>query len=108
MRIVLTTVDDTDRATALARSLVEEQLAACVNIVPGIRSIYLWHNEIEDEAELLLVIKTTAGLIDALRSRLADLHPYDVPEIVVIEPESVSIPYLNWVMESLETGKGKR
>lgn len=108
MRIVLTTVDDTDRATALARSLVEEQLAACVNIVPGIRSIYLWHNEIEDEAELLLVIKTTAGLVDALRSRLADLHPYEVPEIVVIEPESVSIPYLNWVMESLETGKGKR
>lgn len=101
MRLIITTMGDAERAAELSRALVEERLAACVNIVPGVRSIYRWHNAIEDEAELLLLVKTTDGLIDALRARLTELHPYEVPEIVVIEPESVAIPYLNWLTESV-------
>ena len=101
MRIVVTTVNDTEHAAALARRVVDERLAACVNIVPNVRSIYRWQGRVVDEAELLLVIKTAEDMVDALRARLAEIHPYEVPEIVVLSPESVSVPYLSWVRESV-------
>ena len=97
--VVLCTVPDEKVGASLARSLVEERLAACVNIVPGLRSIYSWKGEIQDDGEALLVVKTPAGRFDVLRERLATLHPYDVPEIVALPAADCHGPYLDWVHE---------
>ena len=97
-RIVLTTVVSKDAALTLARTLVEERLAACVNIVDRIQSIYRWQGSIQQEAEVLLLIKTSAAQCDALRARLDEIHPYEVPEFIAIEPETVSKPYLEWLI----------
>lgn len=104
-RIVLTTVVSTDAAVTLARTLVEERLAACVNIVDRIQSIYRWEGSIQQEAEVLLIIKTTAAQCERLRARLDEIHPYEVPEFVAIEPAVVSERYLEWL--SAESGGGR-
>jgi periplasmic divalent cation tolerance protein len=88
-----------DRATAdrLASALVDEQLAACVNILPGATSVYRWEGRIERESEALLLIKTVAERFDALQERLALLHPYEVPEIIAT-PITAGLPaYLSWI-----------
>ena len=100
LQVVLCTVPDAERGADLARTLVEERLAACVNLLPGLRSIYTWKGRVEDDAEALLVIKTRPDLFEALRERLAALHPYDVPEIVALEVGACHGPYLDWVRES--------
>ena len=100
MRVVLTSVDSEAAAGALARALVEERLAACVNIIAGVRSIYRWQDTIEDGAEWLLVIKTAAPSLEALHERLHQLHPYDLPEWLVLEPSQVSDAYGAWVARS--------
>jgi len=86
-----------EKAAEIARTLVEERLAACVNIVPGVRSIYRWKGEVCDDAEVLCVIKTRQDRVDALRDRLPALHPYEVPELVVLEVASGHAPYLAWI-----------
>ena len=96
-RVVLSAAPDRDTAWRIARTLVEEERAACVNLVPGARSIYRWRGAIEEADEFLLVVKTTAAALPALLARLAELHPYDVPEAIALEPGVVAAPYLAWL-----------
>lgn len=98
-RIVLTTVGSREIALTIGRTVVDQRLAACVNIVDRIQSIYRWQGAVHDESEVLLIIKTVAGQVDALRERLHELHPYEVPEFVVIAPEALSERYLAWLIE---------
>ena len=95
--LVVSTFPDADSAAAAVRALVEEKLAACGTILPGVRSIYAWEEKIEDAAEVLVLLKTRAPLYAKLEKRLSKLHPYEVPEIVAWEPGAVSKPYAAWV-----------
>lgn len=95
--IVLSTFPDGDTAARIARTLVDEQLAACVNLVPTVRSVYRWQGAICDEAEALAIIKTTAERYAALAARLAELHPYQVPEIIALPIAAGHAPYLAWL-----------
>ena len=100
-RIVLTTAGSEEEAQKIARALVEQRLAACVNIVPRITSIYRWHGKVEEGGEWLLLVKTTAGAFDGVRSAIAELHSYDVPECVCLVIEDGSSHYLQWIAESM-------
>jgi len=96
-QIVLTTCPDAACAERIARVLVDEGLAACVNILPPMRSIYRWKGNIEDASEQLLVIKTAPGRFPAIRDRLRALHPYELPEIITV-PIADGLPeYLAWL-----------
>ena len=99
--VVLVTAPSVDSAAAMARALVEEGLCACGNVVPGIRSIYLWEGKVHDEPEALLVLKTVRRLVPALKERLPRLHPYQVPEMLVLPVEDGLGPYLEWVGASV-------
>ena len=94
------TCPNREQATALARALVEERLAACVNIVGGVRSIFQWNGAVNDEDEVLCLAKTRRGLFPALSARVAELHPYDVPEILAFEVVAGSAAYLDWLRQS--------
>jgi periplasmic divalent cation tolerance protein len=96
-RIVLTSVGASDKAEELAASLVERRLAACVNIIGPIRSIYRWKGAIEREQEYLLLIKTTTERASYLAAALAELHPYELPEHVELDIDSGSHEYLQWL-----------
>lgn len=98
--VVLCTVPSEDVAATLGRTLVEEGLAACVNVLPGVRSFYRWRGELNDDRELLCLIKTRRALFDALRDRVVALHPYEVPEIVAVAAADANASYLRWVAES--------
>ena len=100
-RIVLSTAGSADEAARIARALVEERLAACVNIVAGVRSIYAWKDQVQDDQEWLLVIKTNLNRLGPLESRLTALHSYETPEFLVLVPESGSNAYLMWMDQSL-------
>jgi len=93
--VVLCTLPPGDAASSIARTLVEERRAACVNLIPSMRSIYSWQGAICDEPEQLAIIKTTD--FAALRARLIELHPYDVPEVIALPVEAGHLPYLDWV-----------
>lgn len=95
--LCLSTCPGAETATRIARTLVEERLAACVNRIPGIGSIYRWQDAIHDDTEVLLVIKTTRQRFDALRKRLVELHPYEVPELVALEIAAAHASYLDWI-----------
>lgn len=95
--VVLSTFPDAEKAAEVARVLVDEQLAACVNLVPAIRSIYRWQGAVHDDAEALAIIKTTAERYPALAARLAALHPYEVPEILALPLADGHPPYLAWL-----------
>ena len=88
-----------EAAERLASALVEEQLAACVNVLPGIQSVYRWQGALERSAETLLLAKTTAERYPALETRLRELHPYDLPEIIALPVERGLPGYLAWVSE---------
>ena len=98
--VVLTTLGAGTNAESLARTLVAEGLAACVNILPLMTSVYRWRGVVEQEREQQLVIKTAADRVDALRVRLRTLHPYELPEFVVL-PAGASEAYAAWVGESV-------
>lgn len=98
--IVLTTIGAETDANVLARTLVEERLAACVNVLPPMSSTYRWKGAIEHEREQQLIIKTAAGRVAALEIRLRELHPYEVPEFLVLPVSGGSAAYLQWVQES--------
>jgi periplasmic divalent cation tolerance protein len=98
--IVLSTFPADQDAAALARALVDERLAACVNVLPPMTSIYRWEGAVEQASEHQLVIKTTAGRVEALKARIAELHPYDVPEILVLSVIDGAASYLKWVHDS--------
>jgi periplasmic divalent cation tolerance protein len=95
--VVLVTAPGADRAAEIARALVEERLAACGNVVPGLRSIYRWEGRVQDDAEALLLLKTTRDRFEALRERILALHPYQVPEVIALPVEAGSAPYLEWI-----------
>lgn len=97
LQVVLCTAPDRDVATRLARTLVEEGLAACVNVVPGVTSVYRWEGRVQQDAEVLLVVKTHPTRLAALEARVLELHPYDVPEFVVLAAAHASVAYLAWL-----------
>ena len=99
--LVLTTVGAGTDAAALARTLVDERLAACVNVLPEMTSIYRWKGTVEQDREQQLVIKTTSDLIAALEARIRELHLYELPEFVVLSAEGGSAAYLAWVEEAV-------
>jgi len=99
VQVALVTAPDADVAQQLARTLVEERLAACVNVVAGIRSIYRYGGAVHDDAEVLLIVKTRADRARALEDRVIQLHPYDLPEVIRLDLAGGSPPYLRWVAE---------
>ncbi len=101
-RVVLTTCGSSEEARRIAQELVERHLAACVNIIPQIESVYRWKDEVETATEYLLVIKTTAAAFEHLRDALSELHSYELPECAQIVIENGSPAYLDWIAESVE------
>jgi periplasmic divalent cation tolerance protein len=99
--MVLTTAPDAATADRIAAALVERRLAACVNVVPGIRSTYRWKGTVERADESLLLIKTTRAGVVALKAEIAGIHPYEVPEVVVIPAVEGADAYLRWVVENV-------
>jgi len=101
VRIVLTTASTVDEGRGLARALVERRLAACVNVIPNLHSTYRWQGEVEEAAEVLLVIKTTAEYLPALEAAVRELLSYEVPEFLALDVESAGQPYLEWLLGSV-------
>jgi len=99
--LVLTTVPDDERAEVIARTLVVERLAACVNLHGPMTSVYRWKGAIERDAERQVIIKTTRERLAALEARLTALHPYELPELIVLSVEGGSAAYLAWVSEEV-------
>lgn len=99
--IVLSTYPTDRDPGPLARTLVDERLVACVNVLPPMQSIYRWEGKVEETAEHQLVMKTTADRVEALKARMMELHPYDVPELLVLPIADGGEPYLRWVRESI-------
>jgi periplasmic divalent cation tolerance protein len=99
--VVLSTCDSEEQAKTLARHLVEHRLAACVNILPGVQSVYRWKDQIEESAEWLLVIKTRRDRFDALREALVKMHTYEVPEVIALPVVDGWEPYLAWLDREL-------
>jgi periplasmic divalent cation tolerance protein len=99
--VVLTTCDSQELAANLARDLVDRRLAACVNIIPGARSIYRWKEKVEDTTEWLLVIKSRRDLFPALRAAVEKLHTYEVPELIALPVVEGAEPYLAWLDREL-------
>lgn len=100
--IALTTFPVDGDVEAFARALVDERLAACVNVLDGVTSVYRWQSAVQVERERQLILKTTADRVDALRERVLALHPYDVPEFLVLTASSGSEAYMKWVEGSTE------
>lgn len=101
IRLGLLTAPDLEVAERLVQTLVEERIIACGNIVPGLRSIYRWRGEVERSDEVLIVVKTTEAEVPRLLERVPELHPYEVPEVLVLPVEGGNEPYLSWVLESV-------
>lgn len=99
-RIVLTATGSQEEAQKIAHALVESRLAACVNIVPQIESVYRWQGKVESAAEWLLVIKTQASLFEQVRDAVKELHSYELPECVMLEIAAGSSEYLQWIADN--------
>lgn len=104
-RLVFTTCCSIEEARNIANALVERKLAACVNIVPQIESIYRWQGKAETASEWLLIIKTTEAAFGRLRDALIELHSYELPECIAIEIKDGSSDYLQWIGESVRKEK---
>jgi periplasmic divalent cation tolerance protein len=103
--IVLTTMPDDDRADELARTLIVERLAACVNVHGPMISTYRWKETVEHEAERQLVIKTTRAKLAPLEGRLRELHPYELPELIIIPVDGGSDAYLDWLRQETQPSR---
>jgi periplasmic divalent cation tolerance protein len=99
-RIVLTTAGSSQEAEKIARALVESRLAACVNVVPQIQSVYRWKGKIEQETEWLLIIKTRLRAVESVSQTIKELHSYELPECIILEVSDGSAAYLNWIEEN--------
>ena len=97
LALLYATAPDADAAASLARTLVEERLIACGNVLPGVRSVYRWEETVTESAEAVLICKTTAAKADAAAVRLAELHPYDVPAVVRLDAGSGAAAFVGWV-----------
>ena len=104
--VVLCTVPDAATARRLAHLLVEARLAACVNIVPSLTSVYRWKGAIEQDSEALMIVKTRRELFEPLRERLVGEHPYDVPEVVALPIAAVHDAYGRWLLDATVPGGG--
>ena len=104
--VVLVTVGSSKEGERLAQALVEEQLAACVNRIKGVQSIYRWQGQVEQSEEEMLVIKTTRELFDRLKKRIQELHSYSVPEVIALPILDGSESYLRWLGDELRPPKG--
>jgi periplasmic divalent cation tolerance protein len=102
--VVLSTFPDAEQAARVARVVVEEQLAACANLIDGVRSIYRWQGQVQDDREALAILKTTSDRYPALAARLAELHPYEVPEIIALPVTEGHAPYLAWLAGQVAQG----
>jgi periplasmic divalent cation tolerance protein len=102
-RLVLVTASSEEEAASIARALVAERLAACVNLVGPMRSIYRWQGTVADEREYLLLIKTRARLYSKVERRVKQLHSYQTPEVISLELREGSAPYLKWLLDSTTT-----
>ena len=100
-RIVLTTAGSKDEAHKIARQLVERRLAACVNVIAPIHSVYRWKGEIESSEEWLLVVKTSAGAFESVCKAVKELHSYELPECFMLSIEDGSAAYLDWIEENV-------
>jgi len=100
-RVVLTTAGSEQEAGKIARHLVEHRLAACVNILLNVTSVYRWKDQVEEAREWLLIIKTTAGVFAQVRQAISDLHSYELPECICLTIEDGSLNYLQWIAESV-------
>lgn len=100
LRVILTTTGAEEQALSIARALVSERLAACVNIIGPVRSVYRWRDAIEDDREYLLLIKTRASLYMNVERRVRELHTYEVPEVLDLSVDRGSPPYIKWLLES--------
>lgn len=100
VRVVLCTVPDREHALRISRALVEEGLVACVNLLPQVTSVYRWEGALQEDVELLLVMKTQRARVEAVTARVLALHPYDVPEVLVLPAVGGSAAYLGWVREA--------
>jgi periplasmic divalent cation tolerance protein len=102
--IIFVTAASEQEAASISRALVREGLAACANILPGIRSIYRWKGEVQDEGETLIIIKSREDLFERIRSRIKELHSYEVPEITAITLDRGDPAYLQWIESVLAKG----
>lgn len=100
--VVLITASSEEEAAKIARVLVDDRLAACVNILPGIRSIYFWDNKVQDERESLMICKTRQPLFEKIINRVKELHSYTVPEIIALPIAAGSAEYLGWVAATVK------
>jgi periplasmic divalent cation tolerance protein len=101
-QVLLTTAGSEDEAGRIAAALVERRLAACVNIVPRIRSVYRWQDKIESSEEWLLIIKTSAERVAELQAAIRELHSYELPECIALKIEDGSPEYLKWLADSVK------
>lgn len=99
-QLVLCTCPDQDSAQTIAEHLIDKGLAACVNILPGVMSIYSWQEKRESAQELLLVIKTTKKVYGALEKAITGLHPYELPEIIAVNIDNGNEGYLDWISKN--------
>lgn len=102
--MVLVTGPDRETLAALGRTVVEERLAACANVLGGVTSVYRWQGEVVEEGEAMALLKTTEARLDALRERVRELHPYDTPEFVALRVTSGSADYLSWIDQAVSEG----
>ncbi len=101
--LVVSTIDNKDKAKEIANYLIKSKLSSCVNIVENVSSIYEWKGEVEEAEELILFIKTNSEKIDKLMEELEKLHPYEVPEIIAAKIEKGNRAYLSWISETLKS-----
>jgi periplasmic divalent cation tolerance protein len=102
LKLIVTTFAREEQATEVVRTLVRERLAACGTLLRGARSIYVWEDKLEDNDEIVVILKTTATLASATAARLKELHPYVVPEILLMTPECANTAYGEWIQESVD------
>ncbi|HTZ94950.1 MAG TPA: divalent-cation tolerance protein CutA [Terriglobales bacterium] len=101
-RLVLTTAGSRDEARRIAEALVDRKLAACVNVIPGVLSIYRWQGKRDEADEWMLLIKTTAAAFERVRDAIKEMHSYELPECLCLAIESGSLEYLQWLEDSVD------
>jgi periplasmic divalent cation tolerance protein len=108
MRVILVTTESEEQAVQIARTLVAERFAACVNIVGPVRSIYRWRDGVKDDREYLLIIKTRALLYMKVETRVREMHTYEIPEVLALNADRGSPPYIQWMLDTTGPPRGHR